>query len=754
MKNTFRSVLMSLMLVSSLSLSAASQQVPATDTVALAKQWADDVWLAARNGDVRTLTERFRALPPETAEFQGASRFQESLALHMANEARALAKRDEARAKAAEELSTHLAANDLTKALRAAVTTQTLSDNMEAAFDNPDVQKVIAWAQRRIPEVEAELDWLSARELLYFLRTLYEDTNRFEEFQKYRDQLDAVNRRVSLLAQYAPHRLHELRAKRAERLGEKPLGEYKPNPSNDWTKRVQGIDVSMLRAALKTAAMYHIESQGWRPLLKGGLEELRLLATTASLDETFPKLADQQAVQTWVVHIDSELQRLAQTPDARLDPSYCRDLIARLDAVNQETIQLAPAVLYREFGDGALYELDEYSEIIWPDKLPRFRQATEGAFVGVGILIRHNDAQEIMVVNPLEGTPAYFGGVKPNDKIVEVDGEPTLGWSLNDAVDRITGAPNTDVTLGLEREGVEGLIPITLRRDVIKLRTVMGWWKKNLHPDGTPEWDWFIDPVTRIAYVKLTQFTDDSHADLLNAWREITASGKPAGLILDLRFNPGGLLTSAVQVSNLFVKSGLIVTGEDKDGQQPENFRPQRADPTRAQITDVPLVVLINQGSASASEIVSGCLQAHRAAVIVGERSFGKGSVQTVHPTSLAARLKLTTQYYRLPPKSGEEKGRLVHKRVGQPIWGVDPDIVIKMTPDQIRESQELRQKADVIPQDEKGRLVIDPAARPDVNMLLTDGLDPQLETALLILQARAIGDSVEQEMRHAMKSP
>jgi carboxyl-terminal processing protease len=748
---TIRFALLPAVLALSLMLPTAAQQVP-PDSVALARQWADDIWLAARSGDEQTLTERFRALPQAAADFQGASRFQESLALHIANEARAITKREEARTKAQEEMTLHLASSDLTKALRAAVTMQTLTDKMETAFDNQDVQKVIAWAQKRIPEVEAELDWLSAQELLYYLRTLYEDTNRFDDFQKYRDELNAVNRRVSLLAQYAPHQLHELRAKRAERLGEKPLGEYKPNPSTEWSKRVQGIDVSMLRAALKTAATEHIESQGWRPLLKGGLEELRLLATTASLDETFPKLADEQAVKAWVNHLDAELTRLTQTPDARLDPSYCRDLLSRLDGVNQETIQLAPAVLYREFGEGALYELDEYSEIIWPDKLPRFKQATEGAFVGVGILIRHNDTQEIMVVNPLEGTPAYFGGVKPDDKIVEVDGEPTLGWSLNDAVDRITGAPNTDVTLGLEREGVEGLLPITLRRDVIKLRTVMGWWKKNLRPDGAPEWDWYIDPVTRIAYIKLNQFTDDSYSDLLDAWRQITASGKPAGLILDLRFNPGGLLTSAVQVSNLFVKSGLIVTGEDKDGKQPTSFRPQRADPTRAQITDVPVVVLINQGSASASEIVSGCLQAHGTAVIVGERSFGKGSVQTVHPTAMNARLKLTTQYYRLPPKPGEDKGRLVHKRVGQDRWGVDPDITVKMTPDQIKESQELRQKADVIPQDEKGKLLVDAADRPDVNKLLNDGLDPQLETALLILQARAIGDSVEQEMRHAMK--
>lgn len=721
---------------------------PDTAIVTAAKQWADDIWMAARNGDADTLNARFRALPDDAAELDAAGRFRDSFALHLANESKALVKRDEAREKAASEMREQIVAGDLSKALRSAVTVQTLSEKMEIALDDADIVSTIAWAKGRIPELEAELDWLSAQELLFYLRTLYEDTTHFDEYKHYRDELNAVNRRVSLLAQYAPQRLHVLRAKRAERLGDPALGEYRPNPSNDWKSRNKDIRPDMLRTALRTAATEHIDAAGWKPLVVGGLNELKLLATTASLDETFPNLANPELVQKWVSHIDAELAAF-EARGGSFSSDRLTAMLDGLERVNAETINIPREVIIREFGDGALYELDEFSEIVWPDKLSRFKQATEGAFVGVGILIKHNDTQEIVVVNPLEGTPAYFGGVKPEDKILEVDGEPTVGWSLNDAVDRITGEPNTNVVLGLSREGVEGLIPITLRRDVIKLRSVMGWYKNDLRPDGTPDWDWYIDPVSRIAYIKLTQFTEESYSDLLAAWREITAKGKPAGLILDLRFNPGGLLTSAVAISNLFVKSGVIVSGEDKNGDPA--WRPQRADPTKARITDTPIVVLINQGSASASEIVSGCLQAHGAAVIVGERSFGKGSVQTVHPTAINARLKLTTQYYRLPPKPGEEKGRLVHKKPGATVWGVDPDIVVKMTPEQVRESQEFRQDADVIPQDETGKLQPNSPDRPDVTRLIADGMDPQLETALLILQARALGDSADQ-MRHAMK--
>ncbi len=718
---------------------------PPTDLAVATQQWSNEVWSAAIGGDQKALTEKFTSLPAGATDFDGAVRFRESFDLHLANDAKAITKRDEAREKALGEMRTSIAANDLSKALRSAVTVQTLSDNLDMAFDNPEIVKLIEQANERIPQAEADLDWLSAQELLYFLRTLYEDTGKFDQYKKYKDDLNAVNRRVSLLAQYAPHRLYDLRAKRAERLGDKPLPPYKPSPSNDWKSRMKGIKPDMLKAFMKTAANEHVDHSGWLPLLRGGLEELRLLGTTATLDETFPKLADSQAVGRWVNHLDSQLAEVKSLKDGDFDSWKFSAMLDELLRANQQTINLPNEVLYREFGDGALYELDEFSEIIWPDKLLRFRQATEGAFVGVGILIRYNDAQEIMVVNPIEGTPAYFGGVKPNDKIVEVDGDPTIGWTLNDAVDRITGAPATEVKLGLQREGVEDIVQLTLRRDVIKLRSVMGWWKKDLRADGTPEWDWYVDPISRIAYIKLTQFNEDSYNDLLAAWKEITEKGKPTGLVLDLRFNPGGLLTSAVQISNLFVKSGTVVSVEGKEG------REYHADPSRAKLSDVPVVVLINQGSASASEIVSGCLKAHNAAVIVGERSYGKGSVQTVYPTSVTARLKLTCQYYRLPPAPGEEQGRLVHKKPGATLWGVDPDIKVKMTPQQIIESQELRQKADVIPRDENGNLKPTLVERPDVSKILAEGLDPQLDTALLILRARALGDSIE-ETRHALK--
>jgi len=726
---------------SALARQAAVESLPSQTAVESAEKWSTDVWQAAIGGDREAIETAFRNMPETAVDQTMAARFRESRTLLDANTSNALMKRDEAREKAMAELRDFVAKDDLPKALRAAVTVQTLSDSFETAFDDADIAKVIAWGKARVPQAEAEDDWLTAQELLYYLRTLHEDTSRTAEHRQFKENFEAVNRRVALLVQYAPKRLHELRVQRAERMGEKPLGEYKPGSQADRDEHIKGIRADIVKAVLKKAATDHIEAKGFRPLLIGGLEELRLLATTKSLDETFLKLADPAVVKKWTDFIDEQVANIDATRnDKELTSWTLADLIDSLLVQNDRTIQIPEGVLFREFGDGATFRLDEFSEIIWPDKLARFKQSVEGAFVGVGILIRHDDSQQILVVNPLEGTPAYFAGIKPNDIIAEVDGESTVGWSLNDAVDRITGLPKTKVTLGIQREGLEGLLPIGLERNRIKLRSVLGWWKENLDGEGTPQWDWYLDPASRVAYMRLSQFTEDTYQDILAAWDEINKDGKPSGLILDLRYNPGGLLTSAVAVSNLWVEKGVIVTGEDKDGRRA--WPDQKAKSDIAKLAGVPTVVLINQGSASASEIVAGCLQAHGAAVIMGERSFGKGSVQTVPPIGANAWLKLTTQYYRLPAAPGQEKGRLVHKRLGATEWGVDPDVLVKMTPQQVKDSLELRQEADVIPQDDQGQTEPNSTKRPDVNRLIAEGMDSQLETALLLLQSQALADS------------
>jgi len=715
---------------------------------------ADLLWTAAMDGRLDVIERYVQTLEDASTATVFADRAEATLAQIHLNREKTNTARMEARAEAFGEMVEHREAEELVLALESAITVQSRSASLTDIFENDDINALIADAKATLPDILDENDWLQARDVLFRLRTLYEDTDRYDQYKAFNEELERVNKRVALLAQYAPRRLHDLRAERAERRGEEPIADFNPAAAQDWKERLDGVDKNILRNALLKSAMDHVEQIGWRPMIEGGLESMYVLATTPELAETFPNLGDPQLVDRWVQVVRRLERRVGNLRDREINVLVLEAMITELLEANDDTLELPQEVIFREFGDGGIHHLDRYTEIIWPDAIRRFRQATNGNFVGVGILIRHNEARDIVVVNPLEGAPAYFAGVKPEDLIVEVDGESTVGWTLNDAVDRITGRRGTAVTLGIKRDGVEGIMPITVERDTIKIRSVKGWYKERLDDDGVPEWDWYIDDDSRIAYLRLTQFTDDTYGDLLTAWRQISADGRPRGIILDLRFNPGGLLTSAIDIANLFIRNGVIVTGEDKFGMPA--LGEHRARPDLARMFGVPTVVLVNRGSASASEIVSGCLQAHNAAVIVGDRTFGKGSVQTVHRMPSGASLKLTTHYYRLPsPDGGVTPGRFVHRRQHATLedqWGVVPDIQVNMSDDQVRQAIELRQEADLIPENEDGELDPKSPDRPDVTRLLTEGLDPQLETALLLLQAHATAVAVDQEERVTMR--
>lgn len=738
-------VLLTGVLAAAAFLPAAAQDDPST-----LEAWSDGVWKAAAAGDQRSLETYLTNVPEAWSE--AFPQIYEKARQYQVNRESANAKREEARAEALQELRESLAEGDLLHALRSAVAVQTLGVRLDDAFEIPEVQQVIAAAKVEIPAATKKADWLIAQELLYRLRTLYDDTERRAEYNETDRELKNINRRVVLLAEYAPKRLFELRTALAERLGDEPPV-WQENNRETWQERREGIDSSMLRRALSITASEHIEAaggNGWRPLLMGGLSAMRLVATTPGMEETFEGLADDRARGEWLDYVDIQTEYLSRTPDASISARYMMELISGLETVNRRTVNMPEEVLYHEYGNGAMYELgvakeDEYTAIIWPNEIRRFRQSTDGKFVGIGVIIGYNDKQEIQVVNPLEGTPAFRAGVRSEDVIIKVDGQPTLGWTLNDAVDRITGPRGTTVKLTLRRTTDDEVkdIEYSIARDVIELHSVKGWWKTGLDNQGDAVWDWFVDPDNRIAYVRLTGFSEDTTRDLLRAWEQMNAAGPVNGLILDLRYNPGGLLDQAVNVVNLFVPRGPVVSIEGKNARDVETLS---ALPTRAAIADskVPTVVLVNKGSASASEIVAGALQAHGAAVVVGKRTWGKGSVQRVYGLTQNAQIKITTQYYRLPPGPGETVGRIVHKRPNADMWGVEPDIDVDMTPEQIEATLDIRERADMIENPTiAGAANIDEQDRPAPTDLITNGLDPQLETALLILQARTIGEEV-----------
>jgi len=752
-------------------------------------EWSNAVWSAAQASDLATV-DALLADPPAAAGDAELARLREMVTLRLEHQRTGQAKLDQEIAKKRAEVRRALDQDDLSRALIAAANLKYLCREWVCELEHKDIAEAIERTEKAAEKAEAAGDLILAQELYFRLRGLYESTTEAARFRHWDSKLDKVSRRIALLASYAPKQLTELRKAASARrdasarsaakdaadeakaegrevdaatqriLDAKELDESAllAPTGDEWREEVQFITEPMLLQALRKLASEHVDNSGWQPLLAGSLEALELLGSTSALSETFPKLGDQEARDAWLAAIHGYQEKLRTLDPEKGGRVFYRDMLKDLREVNRASIEIPDEVLIKEFGEGATHVLgrekeDPYSEIIWPERLRRFKQSVDGKLIGVGIQIRHDDKREIMVTMPLEGSPAKRQGVKAEDRIVAVDDQPTLGWSLNRAVEKITGPPGEKVKLTVRRatdqEGGEKTIDFDLERQAIKLRSAHGWWKKELDGDGNPVWDWYIAPEAGIGYLRLTGFNEDSFQDFHAAIQQMNSERKLNGLILDLRNNPGGLLQSAVDFVNAFVERGEIVSCQDRFGQKVPKMT-RTAQPNRAFLKGLPVVVLVNEGSASASEIVSGSLRAHGAAVVVGQRTFGKGSVQEVAPItdkdSKDARgevrgealVKVTTQHYVIPPGPGETQGRLVHKRPGAQDWGVNPHIEVRLTPEQFEKSNELRMLADSIDDGPEGA---EPKERPNVADLLSQGLDPQLEYALLLLEARVLKD-------------
>ena len=293
---------------------------------------------------------------------------------------------------------------------------------------------------------------------------------------------------------------------------------------------------------------------------------------------------------------------------------------------------------------GMLDGLDPHSAYLAKEAFSDLQINTQGEFGGLGIEVQMDNGF-VRVVTPIDDTPALKGGILPRDLIVKIDDKPIKGLKLQEAVNLMRGKPGTDTTLTIVRDGENKPLIITLTRSLIKVTSV----KSRTLEDG-------------YGYIRITQFQVKTGKDLLKAIAKLQKENTPLnGLVLDLRNNPGGVLSGAVEVSDAFLTNGLIVytKGRMKNSELRYNANPE--DPSKG----VPLVVLINGGSASASEIVAGALQDHKRAVILGTTSFGKGSVQTVLPINSERALKLTTARYFTP------KGRSIQAE------GIIPDLAI-----------------------------------------------------------------------------
>jgi carboxyl-terminal processing protease len=714
-----------------------------------ARAWADDVWTAAIDGDRAGLDVLLHAPASVGVAPDARAAFLEHVRLWQAHEAEDAAYVTARMAKARAEMLTAQAEQDPLESLRLVLELQTLSQSLAAPFGDPQVQSVLADAEAAVTAWRAAGQLFYAQQGLLRLRAVYEDTGRHDAWDRLTAAYETVSDQMKLLRRYQFADFHRRYVDFHRSRGDEVKAEYSPRLDSRWKDEVRDADLRTAAASLQIAVTEHVESVGLSPLLSGGIAALRVLTSEGMLATTFPTLADDEAVAAWKAALDATEASL-EVPGAHIS---LERTMQRIQSANADTIALPDGVLWREFTDGAMDELDRFSQVIWPYEFEQFQRQMRGKFVGVGVQIKETLLGEIQVVTPLEGKPAFYAGVKADDIIATVDGDSTAGWTVHDAVRNITGPTDTQVVLGLRRETTEGLVEVTITRGVIRMPTVNGWRKVGIDDAGRADWDWMIHPEGRIGYIRLTGFDQETKGDLLRAIGSMRRDKPLNGLVLDLRYNPGGLLDLAAFVSNLFVPRGDLVTGEDRSGRLTFRF-PARS--VECYLGGVPTVVLVNRGSASASEIVAGCLQAHEAAVVLGERSFGKGSVQTVHPVGSEARIKVTNQYYRLPSADGVSPGRLVHKRPGAEDWGVLPDLVVKMSVDDWDASERLRIRAaqavsslpvPVPDATEDQTQEPNPAdiGPPDINRLITDGFDPQLELALLLLHTQILAETVDQ---------
>ena len=380
--------------------------------------------------------------------------------------------------------------------------------------------------------------------------------------------------------------------------------------------------------------------------------------------------------------------------------------------------------------DGLLEALsDPYAEYIAPEDAADFDKQMTGNFSGIGCQIEMRDGW-LTVVTPLEESPALAAGILSGDRIISIEGKSTFGLTSDQCVDLLTGPPDTQVSFVIQRDGAE--LPFTLTRKSITYRAVRGLRRL---PGDAGHWDYFLDADRGIAYIRVAQFTPSAPSEFeaaLAAARKAAQSGghKLSSLVLDLRGNPGGTLEGAQRIADAFLNEGTIVSIR---GRALPNQTLTAAPGGPA--VGLPVAVLVDGGSASASEIVSGAIQDHKAGIVIGTRTFGKGLVQTVInlPRQPKAKLKFTTQKYYLP------SGRLIQREDSSTTWGVDPSpgFYVPVTDKELLARFLRRRDFDAVRPDGAPKEVVKDQRWNDPAWIEEEASDKQLAAALRALQGR-----------------
>ncbi len=420
----------------------------------------------------------------------------------------------------------------------------------------------------------------------------------------------------------------------------------------------------------------------------------------------------------WIAVMAVLVVGMIKIPDiiARRDALYNKYstlLTARIEILKRYVEDVDEEELVQGAVGGMLDALDPYCEYYTPEELEQFKKHTDGEFIGIGVEVVRTLTGDIRIVSPIEGSPAFLAGLRPNDLITAIDGQRTADLnSLTEAVKLMTGDPNSSVKLEIYRPSEDEILDKTIVRRRITVPSVRGWARA-----GT-EWDYLIDEENRIGYIRILNFESHTAEQFEAVLDGLYTRGKLRGLIIDVRDNPGGLLDVVVEISNLFVTDGVIVSTRGR--RTPERRYVAQSDKIYPRI---PTVILVNRGSASASEILGGAMRDLGVATLIGETTYGKGSVQELITLENGkGAVKLTTAYYYLP------NGERIHGT------GVTPSEVVELNDEQkqaIRDAQRAVYEKIYLPEETgEGDASTKPAR---VEILI----DPQLERALEVIRGR-----------------
>ncbi len=572
---------------------------------------------------------------------------------------------------------------------------------------DPQLKETIVGNSLQIANrLEEEGNWLAAYSRVYsYLTTL----DKFND--EYNEQSKRLLRQATLVSLYVP------------------------DPNQDavpWEDRRHDITFSMFKRSLRKLDSDYVNVPDYQAMTTEALNYCYYVGLTPELAQTFSGMQDEAALESFRLQIDDMRQQVQAKDKEQFHYTTLLEYLRDAMRLSDRTIHLPDNVVVAEFAEGAFSALDGYTYIVWPGDVEDFQKDMTNEFTGIGVVISKFNGL-LTIDSLLDDSPALKAGLDAGDAIVKIDGRDTANITMNMAVKRITGPSGTTVKLTIDRKGFVEPRDFLVTRQQIVVRGLEGLYRRD---DGS--WEYFVDENEKIAYVRMKGFyraTADRLRDLMD---DLAGQGMQ-GMILDLRRNSGGYFNVAVNIVSQFIEQGKVVVStkpRSADSQYPEQV--DRASGKWQFDTSLPMVILVDSLSASASEIVSGSLQDHGRATLVGTRTYGKGNMQTVEGLyNSDAEFKVTIAYYYLP------KNRRVHRNPNDPKnteYGVNPDVVVELTGEQFAKISELRRFGSILHQ--HGAATGEDDATYTVEQMLKD--DPQLQVALLCAKSKLLSQQAQ----------